>query len=266
MLEFNDIENVLSFCTIDELRKDYQKRQKDNNFKNFKNIKAAVEELEDIIPLFDCNVSSKLKLSMIIILARSIGGRPYELVLETLRKYGYTTDADLLNSIQFADSYFEQELDNKTFLTFLKSAVTIDSGLCRKENITLFRSTVDIPLQPATKILRINNIPKEIRRHNCHEFTKLGLATFPNLYGAYYYINLPFKGAIEHSVLVDYKNGYIIDLANNIAIPIENWRLYYTPEFIISGKHFLDLNQEFEKTYQEKLNMAVIEQVRRKLK
>ncbi|MDE6284603.1 MAG: hypothetical protein K2M17_02560 [Bacilli bacterium] len=266
MITFNDIETVMKTNRFDELALSYEARQKENEHLNI----AKVLELNQITstPFFDVQ-KHKNPIRCFIIYLATVFNSPFlekkHALEQLLKEYRYQSSFELIQAMRFIDLANTQDLSIDLFSFLLGSLFTIESVNESLDNLSLYLADgSSYPIFNASQQLKIEEVPSSVRRNYCHDMTTQYLMQFPDLYGFYYYVPFQLAGNFEHSVLVDPNEGIVYDLAQNLALPLKVWKMYYPVEtFSIQGHDFQDLrNKTFEK-YEYKIDLSFLEEVRR---
>ena len=243
MVNFDDIKNLYEEYNIIDLADMYKKRQDDNIKENdniAKDILFYYPGYELIIPN-ELGYSEKLSYLIAFIL-NSGDKKEISNLLKLLHKFSYNYKFELLKIMQNADFYFSKELSSEAILKVNKGNVKICS---------------------LNKVLGFQEIDKTSRRGLCHNITTDILLLNKDLYGAYYYIPLDFKGYIEHSVIIDLKHNLVLDFANNVIVALDIWKKFYgNPTVVISGSEFDYLNKRCNYELSEHLTTLTLEEAR----
>ena len=180
-----------------------------------------------------------------------------------LKTYNYNDKSELIMIMIFIDRFLSSEMDMNNLLYFLKgfkSFISLYYDDFKNLNLKLNNSSGSI-FEAHVK-LGIERITPSDRRGQCHYLTELALCEFPELYGAYYYLPKCFKGYAEHSVLANYNQKVVYDLANNIALPLQAFESYYPhPSFVIKGTDFIKLDKIVQNEFGQCLSMYHIDSI-----
>lgn len=265
MVNFDDIKNLYEEYNIVDLADMYKKRQDDNIKKNdniAKDILFYYPGYELIIPN-ELGYSEKLSYLIAFIL-NSGDKREISNLLKLLHKFHYNYKFELLKIMQNADFYFSKELSSDGFLKFLYGATCIKKILQVSLNEAILKvNKGNVKICSLNKVLGFQEIDKTSRRGLCHNITTDILLLNKDLYGAYYYIPLDFKGYIEHSVIIDPKHNLVLDFANNVIVALDIWKKFYgNPTVVISGSEFDYLNKRCNYELSEHLTTLTLEEAR----
>lgn len=261
MININDVKSILSTTTIEELRSEYKSRQKEYSKKNEEIARRILEYYKNDELSTLSNLSDIQKLNCIILKYLNSSKIDAANTLEILKSYKYNPLCELLKLVQRADMYFFREIDEDLFIYSFY-------GTTLKEGI---RALNNRKIKLKTKLGLINFMPIDtvdpnLRRGYCHYLTTQILSKSPNLYGAYYYIPQEFSGFIPHSVIIDYEKKLVYDLANNIEVNLKAWTSFYgEPTLLIKGSDLIKLNEILDHDLGLKVDMATLEQVRRRI-
>lgn len=79
---------------------------------------------------------------------------------------------------------------------------------------------------------------------------------------------IPFYKTILHEIVRNIsKEGYVYDLSHNMAVPLEDFRRYYSsPKFSISSEEFRELSDRVREEYNYTLYMHHLDEVGRSLR
>lgn len=186
--------------------------------------------------------------------------------LKLLKKYNFNYSMDLLELMTFAINYYNGKTSLEELEQSLETLITVQKIEKSATGFIADTSYGSIPLSYASDCLGVSDTSL-LTLGNCHLAVSEYLKSFPNLYGAYYYVPNYFKGFIEHSVLIDYDKKIVYDLSHNIALPLEYFSKYYNNlSFIISSADFVRLSDMVKQHYGYTLSMYHIEEVKRQLK
>lgn len=264
MIKYDNIKEILDKNSILELTIDYNQRQIINKKENEKIARKVVEEIAydpDFIP---GNTEAKLIILLATLIRNNENGK--EIAKKILESYNYNTTQELLVALQFIDDYNNKNIDYSFFSFLMNSLISINSFKENKHSkIQLKTEAGTVKITPANKDLKIPNIPEDNRHNQCHQITSLMLLQKPQMYGAYYYVPLSFKGTLEHSIIIDEKMSKVYDFANNATIDFKTWqKLLPNYQFIIKGQDFQDLYYQILDDYNEHINIATLEEIQRK--
>lgn len=238
-MKYTDIKNT--FKDKENIIKEYTERQEKS--KN-DNEKIAKEILSNFSMLVDLNIPNNLsdtnKLNYLITLILNSEDPSYIKKLYTLLNYyKYNSNCELLKAMIKTDYLLNMEISFKEYELLVKGISITNPYM---------RSDVAVSIDTAygrTDLFKINLIEPDARRGFCHDITSDVLRNRPNLYGAYYYIPMEFKGALEHSVIICKEKNLVYDFANNIAVPLPIWTRYYgEPSILIKGDTFIELDKK----------------------
>lgn len=264
---YSDIKDTLNKKTTTELIINYNNRQKINKIKNEAIAQVIVEQI--VIDPENIPGSYITKLGIILSnIFNSDNTGNQEMIKNILKFYNYKPSQEVIQAMQHIDQYQTADINNSTFQLLMKSLIAI-KGIQEKHGLGFSLETDFglINIARANEVLGIAEISPEKRRQLCHQITSLALLDNPQLYGAYYYIPLAFKGFIEHSVLIDPFDNLVIDLANNATLNLNRWQdLFPKLAFFIKGNDFIKLYERTLDDYNEHLNLATLEEIRRSRK
>lgn len=267
MLDIKDVQTTLDKNSFMGLVDTYKKRQTANIQTNENIMGYFLREfsfLKSYLDFFEDDNLTKFTVLMILIL-NSPDPSLKKLLLEKLHYYGYHASSELLVAMQLADKFSTKDINCELFFRSLKGLTTVYG--CRYHDDKSFiidTAYGDIEFLNAALDANVPEISPDHRRGYCHDVVAAFLCAFPNMVGAYYYIPLQFQGSIEHSVIIDEEHNQVLDFTNNITLPLDYFKKCYSNyAFVISGRKFKDFSEFFKGEYGEKLNMAILEEVRR---
>lgn len=265
MFTYQEVKETLANTSLEELSQSYKLRQEKNIAMEQSCIDSVASELELIRLFLPENLDNGQLLLCAISMAMEVGGPIKEHVLSILSKYGYKTAGELLKTMQFVDRYYSSELDFTTFKTFAHSSLTIKKINLDGDKVAVLFD--DYTASILDFILKKEEMDPTSRRCYCHDVTSSVLHENPELVGAYYYIPNFFKGAIEHSILIDEDRKMVYDMANNIALPLSIWQRYYsTSSFTIKGKDFKEIADRTFDDFGKIIVTANLEEIKRRRK
>lgn len=263
MLTYQEIKEVISDYDENTLINDYNNRQAQNKHQNEVVTRKVVECLypaEESMP-----VSYATKLNILISAILNSGNKyGIDLARRTLERFNYHINQELIVSTQYIDLVDTEDISKFLFLQIVKGLTSISITEKKPNGYHLSTPYGNTDVIKAHEVLGLKPIPTKIRRQLCHQITTEGLLSFPELYGAYYYIPQAFSGYLEHSVLLNPDKNIVIDLANNATTSLDVWHKTYSyPAFTIKGHEFIDLYKRYQDDYGSTLHMAILEEVRR---
>lgn len=263
-MTYDTIKKVLQNYSIEQLALDYNKRQHKNQYNNDQITGNILDKANIKIHIETTTNFAKLR-SLMITIFNSQNKDAINWLNNFLNKYNYNCEGELIEAIQTIDSFESERIIYELFNIALKGFLIVDSFKeIPKLGYVINSRYGKINLGYATDILNIEPIPYEKRSNRCHDITAQALYKFPNLYGAYYYIPQTFSGYLEHSVLLDLNQQVVYDLTSNCALDYATWKKFFPNcSFIISGQKFISLNEQIKDDFNEEINLAHIEEIKR---
>lgn len=263
MLTFDDIQNVFATTSQDELAKSYTQRQKYNKLKNNKIAEEVVNEITldpDAIP-GEYNTKIQLLISALITGGKADG---YMIAKRILEAFRYQKKQEIIVACQYIDNFTTKDINPELFSLITNGLIAIRKITKNSSGYIMDTELGSIKITNACDTLNIEQIPQEQRRGLCHNITTYFLVAHPNFYGSYHYLPQSFVGHLEHSVVIDPDNNIVYDLANNTAMNLQIWQSLFPNAFVISGKDIQELFFRTIETYHTDINMATLEEVRRR--
>ncbi len=187
--------------------------------------------------------------------------------IKLLKRFNYNSSMDLLVLMTSITKYHNGDITLERLEKDLEVLTTVNGIKDIKEKEIIVDTTNGvIPFAFASDCLGITDTT-EFELGKCHFLVSDYLRELPNMSGVYYYIPNYFGGAIDHSVLVSNREGYVYDLSHNMAVPLEDFRRYYSsPRFSISSEEFRELSDRVREKYNCALYMHHLDEVGRSLK
>lgn len=183
-------------------------------------------------------------------------------VNELLEKYNYKAAIELTMLITSYDGIMHNDYPMWLFESSIPAYTSIYAASKNNDTLVANSNKGTIILNPANKALNEEEYSNRIS--HCHHVVSDALHKHENYYGAYYYIPMDFAGCYEHSVMINYDDKVVYDLANNTAISLDIFEAFVgKPEFVIKGTYFNLLDKQVQDKCGHYLYMHHLEEVRR---
>ena len=274
-LSYADIKEVLNKYTLNDLRNISSERQQQIFEMNDHINKEVLQKIDETAEDDDqANYYSKLMYVLCLIINCENAGSKKKNVFkvlknefEILKDYGYKYKNEFSYAFEQINKYLGTKIpESQLDIISLQGLYNIKTT---NRNIFSFETKFGNFNVLSAEHLQERNFEERTRPNACFGLTTEALnnwkkGRYNDLHGAIFNIPYNFYDTFEHAVLVDIKSNSVIDLVNNIIIPLQMYlKIFGKPDLIVSQEHFNKLDYQFQIDFDEELTIDTLEEVRR---
>lgn len=269
-MKYEDIKNLLSGLSYEYIRTNEETNEIVSARKNDVISGKVLSEIHldlNALPGDEMN-ASKVNYLIKLLLSSSANSYYRRILFDTLLKYNYCTNGELLRLIRITDSFFEGEISYETYKDCFFGLISMIKIKGHENNkLTLASLEGNFTLEKLDEKLGLPRLNKDVRRYNDDLLTREVLMDSKDLYGAYYNIPFEFFSQFGYSVIINKKDKLVYDCANNVIVPLDIWTRYYgKPSVMIKGESFQEFSELAKNDFGVDLDLHLLRGIQKRVR
>lgn len=270
-MKYEDIKNLLNKLSFKYIETDIKTGEALKSRRNELLAEMILKEIPfniNLLPEDKTNVEKLDYLIMLILSSGQTNGKYRKILFDTLLKYRYCTEGELIKVIKLSDKLFEGEISYETFKDYFFGLVTMIRIKDRKENeLYLASSNGNFSVKQLDKELGLPKLSTDLRRNNANLLTSEILSDNRDLFGAYYHIPYELFSSYGYSVILNTKDRLVYDCANNVIVPLNIWKEYYgNPSVLMRGSQFKACKHMAKEEFGVDLDLSILDGIQKRIR